>query len=307
MNESHFFGWVRPSRYGSAAKPRDRFVPRDIMSAPLRSRCSQPRGVTLLLTLLLVAVLAIVLAQNSLRVNTMRIAAAARAFSVESHWAAQGAAAQLLDEVQEPSIAWDQILLPRRWHVGDVAIDVKVLAAEHKLSVQTTDPHRWLALWRTQGQAASFVRDPHRAMIESGYTAIECLLEPTAVGARAAYVAPEGGRAVADVLTVWGDGKIDLNRAPREVLTAALERFTDAQVSGILRLRKEAPIDSLGTLARELSLSAGQQDTLMRVGAFHPRHLELLITVRRGQMQALYRGVIDAKAPVRVLELRAIQ
>lgn len=273
----------------------------------IRRTGTRRRGITLLLTLLLVAVLALVLAQQSLRVSTTRIVAVARAFSVESQWAAEGAAQQLLEEVQDRSVSWDHIMLPRQGYVGDVEIDVKITAAEHKLSVQTTDPKQWLALFQTQSQPPSFARDPQRSLVESGYTAIECLLEPSALGARPAYVAPEGGRAVADMLTVWGNGTIDLNRASREVLAAALERFTDAQISGILRVRKDAPIDSLATLARELSLSAGQQDTLMRVGAFHPRHLELLIRVRRGQMQALYHGVIDAKPPVRVLELRMIQ
>ena len=267
------------------------------------------RGVTLVLTLLLVAVLSLVLARQTLRVGTARMTTLAQSFALESQWVAQGAAEQWLARAKAPDVDWAILTSRAEWRIGNVTVEVRASAAEHKLCVRTVPPQQWLAAWRRQPATADvlLVEDTERTLTDSGYTAVECLLDRCHVTDREAYIVPTGGVALADLLTVWGDGKVDLNRAPRDVLAAALDGFTDAQISGLLRLREREPLDSLDAAALKLGLSGEQRETLLDTGVFAPRHVEMLITVRRGGPSALYHAVVDVEGAGQLLEMRLLQ
>ena len=278
------------------------------MCEPPLSRRTRRRGVTLVLTLLLVAVLSLVLARQALRVGTARMTTLAQSFSLESEWVAQGAAEQWLARARAPDVDWAILTSRTEWRIGDVSVEVRASATEHKLCVRTVPPQHWLAAWRREPASADvlLVEDPQRTLMDSGFTAVECLLDRRHATDREAYIAPTGGVALAELLTVWGDGKVDLNRAPRDVLAAALHGFTDAQLSGLLRLREREPLDSLDRAALKLGLSGEQREMLLKSGVFAPRHMEMLITVKRGGLSALYHAVVDAEGVGRVLEMRLI-
>jgi len=265
------------------------------------------RGVTLFLTLLLLALASLFLAQQSLRAGTSRLASLAEGFNLQARWLAEGAARQWLGRSQDPAVSWDQLLGACHWQLANMEIQIQPSAAETKLLVQNVKPDRWVSLWGQQNSEVALVERPQEALVQSGYTALECLIDTKQLGNRAVYVAQPDKVAPADLLTVWGDGKVDLNRASRQVLAAVLEDFTDAQVDGILRLRRQAPLASPEPLIKELSLSAQQQETLLQKGTFSPRYIQLLVQVHRGRLQALYHVVLDTQRPARVLELRALQ
>ena len=278
------------------------------MLGPRVSFRSRSRGVTLVLTLLLLAVLSLAMAQQTLRSGTTRMAALAESFALESQWVVGGVAEQWLARATDPAVDWAAMAADCEWQVGEVRVAVRTSAAEHKVCVRAVEPERWLTAWRGQPGSADLllVQDPKRVLTDSGFTAIECLLDSRHVSDRDAYVSRRDAAALADVLTVWGDGKVDLNRAPRHVLTVALRGFTDAQVSAILRLRERDPLDSLDVVALKLGLSEAQRGVLDQVGTFSPRYLEVLVDVRRGGLSAMYRVVVDVQSG-QIAEVRLIQ
>lgn len=269
-------------------------------------RCYTSRsGITLILILLLLAAVSVTLARQALSGSTQRIAALAHGFSVESQWVAEGVARQWLTRGQDPAVSMIDLMTASQWQLGDLAVEVKTSSSEQKLAVHKVKTADWLGLWR-RTSSLTLVDNPEQALLEASYTAIECLLPKQHISAQEAYLPSGEGIAPADLLTVWGEGRIDLNSASREILSAALAGFTDAQIGGILRLRQEAPIESLSLLPQELSLSQQQQEKINQMATLAPRHLELLITVRRGKLTALYHAVIDLAAPGRMLEVRLI-
>ena len=271
-------------------------------------RSGRHRGVTLVLTLLLVAVMSLAMAQQTLRSSRIRTATLAEGFTLESQWVALGVAEQWLARARDPEVDWAGIMKNARWQVGPLLVEAQTSAAEYKLCVRTVETQRWLAAWRRQPASAELllVPDPKRVLTDSGFAAIECVLDPSQVSDRIAYRLPHHGRALADLVTVWGEGKVDLNRAPRDVLAAALVGYTDSQISTILRLREKEPLDSLDEVALKLGVSEDQRKVLEVVGAFAPRHLEMLIDVRRGRLFALFLAVIDVGSG-KVVEVRTIQ
>jgi hypothetical protein len=164
-------------------------------------------------------------------------------------------------------------------------------------------------------------------VFESAAAALEVILLPGAVGGLDAYEVPpdrrgggdgvDGGGvgggtvAPADVFTVWGDGRVDLNRASPAVLAARLRGWTDAQVAGVVRLRGGGGLRSTDGLAEALSLSEDQARTLDAAATVRPTAVELLVHVRRGGLSSLYHVVVDvagaANGRAGLLEARPIQ
>lgn len=73
-------------------------------------------------------------------------------------------------------------------------------------------------------------------------------------GSEGGRKASTGGGGIARFLTVEGSGRINLNRAPPEVL-ATLPGFTSDVVGAVLELRSRAPITSVTELARHPALA----------------------------------------------------
>jgi type II secretory pathway component PulK len=265
------------------------------------------RGVTLLFTLLLLAVVSLKLGQQAVNNATIRISSLSSGFSVQAQWIAQGVAQEWLTDTQNTSIPWTKLLTAKKWSMDNIHVEVKPSSSEGKVSVLRVKSAKWQKLWQQNNGKLVCVENPDQELIESAGAALECLIDRRYADNRIAYVAPDGSSAPADLFTVWGDGKLDLNRASREILSTVLDNFTDAQIDGLMGLRAREPIDSFDKVSQTLSLSADQQKRLEEVGVFSPRFVELLIQIGRGKMQALYHVVLDSKSPGKVLELRVIQ
>jgi len=156
--------------------------------------------------------------------------------------------------------------------------------------------------------------------MESGNSALEVILSPQCISAQTAYTPPfspssppsPSGTALADYFTVWGDGKVDLNRCPPEILRLRFKTLTDAQLSGIIRIRKQEEkgggggITRIQSLAEELKLSDNQRQLLFKHATTRPSCIELVILVKKGGLRALYHAIVTLGDGGKVLEVRPI-
>lgn len=278
--------------------------PKSIALHHLRRR----QAVTLVLVLLLLALLSSFMARQSLQMATMRIASSSRSFQLQASWLAEGIALQWLEQAQDPAVDRQELLQERSWNLDHLRAQVKPSSSQNKLTLQKVKPSIWLPFWRRQNSQVVLADDPQLSLVNGGYAALECILSSRHLTGQDAYLAPEqseGSVAPSDLLTVWGEGKVDLNHASKEIISVALAHWTEAQVQGILRLRSQGPLNSYAVLAKELSSSNEQLKTLEEVGCFGIRQMELLIRINKGKMSAVYFAVLDLEQG-KVLEVRAI-
>ncbi|HUO09021.1 MAG TPA: hypothetical protein VM008_12010 [Phycisphaerae bacterium] len=265
---------------------------------------------------MLVLVLAVtVLSRQMLRTTVLRMSSASATFGVEAQWIAEGVARQWQEQSRDSKVNVDDLLRPVSWEVHSNAFDVPTSievfpsSTQSKLYLPAMAKEDWLAFWQHQSTSITLADDPDTKLLESGSTALEVILSAKHISAQDAYLpALNRGQSVApaDVMTVWGDGRLDLNRASREVLQARLKTFTDAQISGILRIRASGPIKDITQINDELSLSEDQSRLLSSVAAYAPSFLELVIRIRHGGLCAVYFSVITVGKEGQVLEVRPI-
>ncbi|MCR5346501.1 MAG: general secretion pathway protein GspK [Fretibacterium sp.] len=86
----------------------------------------------------------------------------------------------------------------------------------------------------------------------------------------------EGRPGLADLCTLWSDGKINLNVAPPEVLRL-LPGLDDVQVSRIIAYREDRTLDSFESLREVPGLSAATSTKLTNLAAFKSRYFSFRI------------------------------
>lgn len=273
------------------------------------------RGVTLLLTLLTVMLAVTLLSRQMMQTTIDRLDVSSASFAVEAQWMADGAARQYLDRSKDTALP-DDLLKPAIWTFAQtpespqVTIEVQPSSAQDKLHLPSTPVSVWMDFWRQKTGSIKLAEAPDRRLLESADAALEVILAQEYITAQDAYAAPAGNRSVqpvpADYLTVWGDGKLDLNHCPLEVLRARLTTFSDMQVAGILRVRGQGKITTTANLVEQLSLSEDQRQLLDSVGTTECTCVELVIRIRKGGLSGLYHGVITPGKQGRVLEVRPI-
>jgi hypothetical protein len=272
----------------------------------VRSSCQRRRGATLLLVLIIL-VLAVTLASRQVMQNTaLRLAGAGENFRDESLWIAEGVASQWALRSATPTVSTDALVTPANWTLGRYGVEVWPSSSQDKLQVVAVPVDQWLPFYRQRSQVP-LVEDPQRMLLQRGSGAIELFLDSTCFNNQDAYLNERGATAPADLLTVWGSGKVDLNHCPRDILSIRLHGFTDAQISGILRLREQASILRLDHLADALSLTEHQLSVLQEVATLRPEVLELVIRVKKGALVAMYHAAIAAGPQPRVLEVRSVE
>ncbi len=270
------------------------------------------RGITLLLTMLVLVLAVTFLGREMLESTVVRMSSMSATFSTESRWIAEGVARQWQERSHDPKMNVDDLLRPVSWDFGAVPMHVEVLptSTQNKLPIAVMNETDWVSFWQKQPSRVTLADEPARKLLESGDSALEVILGPKHIAAQDAYVAngitSNETTVPFDVLTIWGDGHLDLNRASREVLQGRFPTFSDAQISGIFACRTTGPMTDTERLVDELSLSADQSELLRQVAAFAPKSLELLIHVRRGGVAALYWAVITLGKDGQVLEVRPI-
>ncbi len=274
----------------------------------MRIRLSKRRrhGATLLLVLVIL-VLAMTLASRLVLQNTsVRLQGAGENFRPESLWIAEGVASQWAQRSATPTLSTETLLTPAQWTMGRYGIEVWSSSSQDKLQVVTVPVDQWLPYYRQRTQVP-LVEDPSRTLLQRGSGALELLLDPACINNREAYLQEAGLTAPAEILTVWGSGKVDLNHCPREILAVRLHGFTDAQISGILRLREQGPILRLDHLGEALSLTEHQQTVLGEAAALRPEVLELVIRIKKGALTAVYHAAIADGPQPRILEVRSVE
>ena len=199
------------------------------------------------------------------------------------------------------------LLAPAQWSIDRYQIDIRPSSANDKLLVSAVPVEHWLPFWQRQQSEVSLVDDPQRTLTERGPSSLEVLLSPKHLSAQDAYASADQSMVPAALLTVWGSGKVDLNHCPADVLAVRLHGFTDAQISGILRLRAQLPITKLDSLPGELSLSEQQQTLLTEAATLRPEHVELIITIRKGVLTSMYHAVVQTGTAPQVLEVRSVE
>jgi hypothetical protein len=270
----------------------------------------------LLLTLLTVMLAVTLLSRQMMQTTIDRVDVSSASFAVEAQWIADGAARQYLDRSKDSDILLDELLKPAIWTFAQtpesprISIEVRPSSAQDKLHLPSTPAKIWMDFWRLKAGSMELAETPDRRLLESADAALEVILAQKYITAQDAYVSPAGGRGIeavpADYLTVWGDGKLDLNHCPLDVLRARLTTFSDMQVAGILRVRGQGKITTTGALVEQLSLSDDQRQLLDAVGTARCTCIELVIRIRKGGLSALYHAVITPGKEGRVLEVRPI-
>ncbi len=276
------------------------------------------RGITLLLTMLVLVLAVTVLARQMLETTVVRMSSASVTFAAESRGVAEGVARQWQERSCDPKLNIDDLLRPVSWTLGDrsttvpVSVEITPTSTENKLSIALVPEADWVTFWQNQASPVTLAENPAAKLLVTADTALEVILAPRHITAQDAYVTRETNTRTAqtlvpfDIMTVWGEGHLDLNRASREVLQARFKTFTDAQISGILRVCATGPINDLKQLLDELSLSEDQSQLLNEVAVFAPKSLELLIRIHRGSVSALYLAVLSVGKEGQVLEVRPI-
>lgn len=272
------------------------------------------RGVTLLLTMLVLVLAVTVLSRLMLRTTVLRMSSASTTFGVEAQWIAEGVARQWQERSGDPKTNVDDLLRTVSWEVGKAnkiptTIEVFPSSTQNKLYVPAMTNTDLGSFWERESSAVTLAEDPETILLESGNTALEVILSPKHISGQDAYLRlPNQPQRVvpSDVMTVWGNGQLDLNRAPREVLQAALKTFTDAQISGILRIRASGSIKNLTQINDELSLSDDQSKLLSSMATYAPSSLELIIRIRHGGLCGVYFSVITIGKQGHVREVRPI-
>jgi general secretion pathway protein K len=103
---------------------------------------------------------------------------------------------------------------------------------------------------------------------------------------------PEGFARLRPWLTCMGDGKIDINAAPKPVLQSLSEQMDAALADMIIQQRKRKPFQSLGELRNIPGITDAVCGDIQRLGTIHPPERFYRVTAQ-GRLQD-YRCTIEA-------------
>ena len=269
------------------------------------------RGATLLLTILVLLLSVTTLSHLMLRTTIDRLETAAGPFAAESQWIADGIARQWQQKSRSANFDVDTLLRDAHWSFDSsaggprITVDIHPTSTQNKLHLPSVDAKAWMQFWQKQPRATALAENADRQLMESGNAALEVILSPQYVSAQTAYKT-YSGTALADWFTVWGDGKVDLNRCPLEILRLRLKGMTDAQLNGIIRIRSQGDIVRIESLAKQLNLSDNQRQLLVKHTTTWPSCIEMVILVKKGSLRALYHAVVTLGDNGKVLEVRPI-
>ena len=305
------------------------------MVSPGRGR----RGFALVAALWLLVITGAVAAALIEATRAERAAAANARATSQAAWAARGALALALDSLDrvlrgfrvEPG--WpgsaDTILAPIAFPLPDAGGRAVILDARARVNVNTADSADLARLMTALGaapfEAAALAarildwRDADAAPRALGAEAGEYADRPgdapadtafaDASDLRAVLGMPESlYRALAPVVTTFGDGRVNLNTAP-EVVLAMLPGMDAASAAMVARLRARRPLRAVYEVGRVLRMSAAQLDSLRGRTAFFPRDVEVVATGSarglRGEVRVVARVELLGGVAWRVREIRS--
>jgi hypothetical protein len=266
---------------------------------------------------MLTLVLAVTLLSHQMLQTTVdRLDATSASFCVEARWIADGATRQYLERSKNSGLSLDDLLKPASWTFAQtpkappITIVVQPSSAQDKLHLPSTPAKDWIDFWHQKNPGIELAQAPDQRLLESADAALEVVLAPQYVTAQDAYLWAGGSfgssPVPAEYITVWGNGRVDLNHASLDVLQARFPTFTNMQVSGLLRARGQGRITSLAPLTEQLSLSEDQRKSLAAWATTHCTCVELVIQIRKGGLSSLFHAAFIPGQEGRVLEVRPI-
>ncbi len=149
----------------------------------------------------------------------------------------------------------------------DGVLSCTVVDEDRRLNINTV-PHDMMLGLRT---FSPNIDEDMIAVLEKArpYNVIRELLDVTGLRPEDFYGAPEDGNpGLPDMLTVFSDGRININTAPKEVL-AMIPGMTDTALEAILGRRVTTPFENNETISEELSLlglTLAQVSAVVKVG-----------------------------------------
>lgn len=233
-------------------------------------RAAKHRGFVLVLVLVLLAIAGVLLAKAARRSAQSALTAGQQVQELSQRWGRLSAqrfalshAESLLVHPADPAMPW-RMELPLE--LNGQSLRLIVSDEQAKANANT--------LWRSGGAAA--VQKALRDLQAGAAAFLPAQLRPTNSTDLASppfasfdqlwhtpgpsqLVGQPGQVALADRLTFWGDGKINIRRAPAEVLRAALaEALTEEQVVKLVTLRHDTPNLTVDKLVKALAMTQDQ-------------------------------------------------
>jgi hypothetical protein len=249
-----------------------------------------------------------VLARVMMANTTARLEAGAASFSCRSACIAEGVAQEWLWLAARPKQSIDALLQPQTWQIENYSVSIFPSSCQNKIHIQKVPLDDWRSFTETLTPGTSVLTtDLAGRLQQTSYAGLEVLWDESMASSRYVYLGHVNQPPPADSLTVWGDGSVDLNRAPREVLQVRLKGLTDAQLSALVVLREKSPIASYRGLGDLLNLSPKQVEELQHLTVLQPQWLELIIRINHGPSTSVHHAVLSLGNRREILELRAVE
>jgi len=276
-------------------------------SVPLATHYFRLKGVSLVFVLILLVFLVVVLANVSslYKLNTIRTSSLI--FDVKSQWISENICDEWLQYSQQVSVDEQEKLLGSQiWKIEDIKITIDVSSSQEKLFLHDVNFEQIQFLLSRNNIETPFGTEI-KNKIRSEHATLESIFYQDRISAKTVYIPDQKGiTTIGSLFTLYGSGKIDINRASQLLLSARFKGLTDAQINGIIRIRNEKRITDISTVADELSMSSNQRETFQNYATTSIDALEILISIEQGGYKAVFLGVIDIGKNKNIILLRMV-
>lgn len=220
------------------------------------------RGVILLMVLAALTILTTLTAAMAWTVSTRCLGVDARVSRQQNHFAMNGAVAVINHKLQAGELK-HQVeangVGAGALHLGSVAIYYKVWDENTKYKV-VPGSSNVLPDFLTQSNFRLRV-SPAKGT-SAGAVLFEDVFDIKIDELADIYGPVKKGKALADVATLWSDGRINANTAGEQVLRRALEALDQAAFERLLQFRRDRHISDLGQLVQWLGLNPHEAQIL---------------------------------------------
>lgn len=270
-------------------------------------RGNHRRGMVLLMTILLLIVVVFLLSVTVRMLVIRDITSHAFYRNTESQAIAEGIAQSLWQKSNRlTSEEYPQLLGEDHWTTQAWDITITLTSSQHKLHLHKVESDDWVGLWQERFPEIQLAASIYYQPFVQKTQVLESFLDNSEHAASKLFLSTGEQPAPWEWVTLVGSGHIDLNHCSREILSRRLKGFTDAQISGILRIREETLIQNLQELIDPLNLTADQVHVLNQSACLAPETLEATLHLKQGAFEVLYYAVIRLGPNGGLQELRLI-
>ena len=264
------------------------------------------KGSALVIVLILLAVLEVVIASLSFTSAIYLRRAENESDAIQSRLLALGAVEMVQELLSRADMKWDERYELfengiKETAMGDYVVDIYIGDEQGKFNVnslgekdqqkKTASINRWKALCKSLKKEDSLMTGvaeyTERATGRAGaasFMTVQHLLATDAVKWADLYKRDEEEDiyALADCVTVWSDGKINVNAAPAQVIQALSIGIDEKKADAVVEYRKTNPIKNAAQFSNVAGLGPSQLNEIKDVITFDGEFYKLNVLIKGG-------------------------